>query len=705
MMKKIALWLSCLLLALITFDQLHSGTVTVENVQLENTLAGYKGLPVALPFNLADDPPVLTKPREYIFTIPFHSSWLDDLSPIFMQADDYVTALSIDKHLVFSDPAIHRNNIPIGHVEQEIRVTVQDWGGTAKLSLIRNPVFSSQQTFLLAALALYLVFTGLGAVSGFAYAYEAALVTLFFYSTLPSNYWLNHEWLTFMATGPAIFMLALASRHWAPVLPIHHRIDAALQRIAAIPGHWWAWGLGALCLVTTSILAHVAFGLVPHVADTHAQYVMAKIFAEGKLTDTSHPLKQFFDFQFIIDDGKYYGQYFPGHPALLALGLLAHVPWIVNPLFGALAVVMSYFLGREVAGKNAGMLAAFLMLISPQLQFISAEYMSHDTCMFFLTAFVYCYIRLLNTNRRVYAVLTGICIGCAFVIRAQSAFPFGLAIALHAAFSLVKKPRLDWKHPLIMAACFAPFALFLLYYNLQTTGELWLTPYEKFQPYQAQMLQQFASFDRWRSIGGDITRAFSQVLSLHIDLMGWPCSPFLFILILYLLRKPPRHCHVLMACFIASFLGLVFINPFGNNVIPGRYLYECTGILLVLAAAGMCRLAHFVRSPASLALTLAALMIWSWPYCVRDDYELYAYNFYEGNQVLYHSILAETDKPALVFMKGYGQYRFISFNNPPRDSDPIIFARDLGGQNQKLMDYYPNRHVYLVDGWFIQKLR
>ncbi|HEY7868369.1 MAG TPA: hypothetical protein VIF59_04025, partial [Methylomirabilota bacterium] len=49
---------------------------------------------------------------------------------------------------------------------------------------------------------------------------------------------------------------------------------------------------------------------------------MARTFAGGRLYVPSMPeaVRPFFDHQFVVNDGKWYGIYFPGHPLALALG-------------------------------------------------------------------------------------------------------------------------------------------------------------------------------------------------------------------------------------------------------------------------------------------------------------------------------------------------------------------------------------------------
>jgi hypothetical protein len=69
---------------------------------------------------------------------------------------------------------------------------------------------------------------------------------------------------------------------------------------------------------------------------------------------------------------------------------------------------------------------------------------------------------------------------------------------------------------------------------------------------------------------------------------------------------------------------------------------------------------------------------------------------------------SSVEKPAIVF-NNQRQFRFVSFNMPQSDRDPVIFAKDLGDYNKVLMDYYPDRHVYMVfdqmHPYWIKKIR
>jgi hypothetical protein len=65
-------------------------------------------------------------------------------------------------------------------------------------------------------------------------------------------------------------------------------------------------------LLATLFMSHFVFDQIPHVQDSIAQLFQAKIFASGRLYATSHPLREFFDYTHMINNGKWYSQYPPG---------------------------------------------------------------------------------------------------------------------------------------------------------------------------------------------------------------------------------------------------------------------------------------------------------------------------------------------------------------------------------------------------------
>ena len=59
----------------------------------------------------------------------------------------------------------------------------------------------------------------------------------------------------------------------------------------------------------------------------------------------SPPFREFFDYAHMINDGRWYCQYPPGHSLLLVPGVWLGVPWLVNPILGGLSVYGVFLLG------------------------------------------------------------------------------------------------------------------------------------------------------------------------------------------------------------------------------------------------------------------------------------------------------------------------------------------------------------------------
>ena len=275
------------------------------------------------------------------------------------------------------------------------------------LILHRDPILNLWQTVAVAILACYMLLVPRSAdgsalrrfrmVFGIGAAFLSSLVSM--------NYGHLDTWIlisnvnNFIVTATFVFLLFL----WAPLREGLRRTGLWMHCISQWPPAVFVSLCCLVFLVLAGTLSQLIFGGLPHITDTQTQYMQAKLFAQGKLYEESHPLSKFFDFPFAVNNGKFYSQYFPGHPLLLALGMLAGAPWLVNPILGALTVAATYLLANEIAGRRAGYIAAILVMISPFIVFMSSEYMNHATTLLFLTLFLFGYIRLLKTGMYRYA--------------------------------------------------------------------------------------------------------------------------------------------------------------------------------------------------------------------------------------------------------------------------------------------------------------
>lgn len=146
-------------------------------------------------------------------------------------------------------------------------------------------------------------------------------------------------------------------------------VGSAFSRLGRIPEYQFL-GISALFFfMLCYYLSGKLFNHLPVEMDSMAQYAGSKIFLSGHWTLASHPLREFFNTPWFINDGRFYTFYPPGHMFLLAIGQLLNQPAIINPLLGALTLITSYYLAKEIAGGFAARITIFLFILSPFIFF------------------------------------------------------------------------------------------------------------------------------------------------------------------------------------------------------------------------------------------------------------------------------------------------------------------------------------------------
>ncbi len=195
-------------------------------------------------------------------------------------------------------------------------------------------------------------------------------------------------------------------------LAVGRRLTEAFDRLATLSARS-AWSVMALASVLVfGLITLSRYALLGDTAITDDENVysfMARTFASGRLYLESmpEPVRPFFDNHFIINDGKWYGIYFPGHPALLALGERFHLMRWMPTYAAALTVLLTFAVGRRVFGPRAALMALPLLAISPFFILSSATLLGHSTAGLLLMAFVYSTLRVLERPERMVLVAGG----------------------------------------------------------------------------------------------------------------------------------------------------------------------------------------------------------------------------------------------------------------------------------------------------------
>jgi len=452
-------------------------------------------------------------------------------------------------------------------------------------------------------------------------------------------------------------------------------------------------------LAILAFVAAVNFGLTiytlvetlqdfPNSADEYAYLVSAEIFARGRLSVPSPHLARFFDVMHVVNDGKFYGKYPPGWPALLAAGVLIGAPWIINPLLGAAVLGAVYALARRRFSVEVATIAALSLLGCPFLIFNSASYFSHVACLLFIVLALHFLLTCIAApaDRAAHAWL-GLCVGIAFLMR-----PFTVValMALPTLFLLLplRRPESRKDRLLGLALAAGPFAVclgFFLAYNRIQTGNAFLQPFEMYASWDVPTIPK----DRAEWAG----RFDTHVVTRTWDLTRWLAfSPFYVLLACTLrgLRNDPR-LRLIVLSFLTLFVAFFFYWGEGGFQYGPRYLFEALGGLTVLTAVGI---SHFGSRG---ILMLASILIMNGAAFVRATGEVAEQVVAKKDVYLRAAELSATN---LIVFVGTNSGPAPVWDLPRNGIDftpPILYVRDLGPQNKLLLEEHPHRKAYYYE--------
>lgn len=510
---------------------------------------------------------------------------------------------------------------------------------------------------------------------------------------------------------------------------------------------WWrpgylALGLCAIAFLAAALVATAIFDRLPHVEDDVAFLFQAKTLASGRLFAASPPRPEFFEIPFVLHrDGLWFGKYPPGYPAVLALGVVAGQPWLLNPLVGALCCGLVYVVGRRLYGPATGLLAAGLLVASPFFLLQAGSFLSHVVCLFWALTFMCLFHVAVQRDSWARAALAGAAIGMLFLSRPLTAVGIGAPYALWAGCDLLVRRRRLGPY-LALLASFLPFLGAFLGYNYLTTGHPMRTAYELYWPYDRIGFGPGLGTLGYHGPDEAMLNTRVNLGALSDFLFGWPLRLSLLPALLafgvagwrFAERplgragrrapatlagaEPPllsQEANDLLLASVVISLVLVHLAYWTPGQMYGpRYYFEAMGALVLLSARGVFLVVGAVVArlgprgeharPLALAGTLlvvAGLFAHSYLNFTAVEFAR-TIRWYDidaaGLRVVWQAGLHD----AVVFVKrGYwtDYAPFFSQNTPGLDGD-VVYAIDLGPQrNRELMALYPGRSFYrFADG-------
>lgn len=458
--------------------------------------------------------------------------------------------------------------------------------------------------------------------------------------------------------------------------------------------------------LVTNLISFFVFEHLPHVQDSIAQYFHAKIFAEGHVTAPPPAEPEFFQFLQMILREKWYSQYPPGHILLLTPAILIGVPWMVNPLLGSLSILLLYFLGKELYGEVTGRASALLGLASPFLMFMSSEYMNHTTALFFFLLFLLFLAKAIRTGRMTDGLIAGGALGWLILTRPYSAAALALPFLVYGLFVLIRRGAAVWRGAMGFTVSLLLFLILLLGFNFVTNGD----PLEfGFQTlWGNQVTPGFGGSNAGEPhtpLKG-ITQTLSSLNGINKYLFEWPLPSLIFVVALFASRGRGIWDSLLGASFV-SVLAAYFFYWFHDWCFGPRFLYETAGPLIILTARGIQQFPDWSREVLGtrgtderlrqgLAAFVLLLVIVGFASNVPAHIRNYGTSYWGVDGEVLAQVRRQGIDRGIVFVP-QSKFGSVFPENDPFMQNELIFARDLGEANLRLLEHFSHLPGYRLE--------
>ncbi|MEP7344903.1 MAG: hypothetical protein ABI877_06545 [Gemmatimonadaceae bacterium] len=537
-----------------------------------------------------------------------------------------------------------------------------------------------------------------------------------------------------VATGATLLLVNLLN-----VLVIAESVpDTLLQRMSAwigarvsLPGDTAVerrWDrrlpiiLACATVASTAIVSAVVFERLPHIDDSVSYLFHAKVFATGQLSLPAPPDSAAFQVdEVLIANGRWFGYGFPGWPAVLSLGVLLGVPWLVNPLIAGATVRIAHGVVRRMTDRGTANVTTALLVLSPWLLFMSGEFMPHPLAALLSVIALYGCERM-SRERWIdrWLVVAGGSLGALALVR-----PLDAALMATLLVARIFTTSRVWQHAVtriaVVGAVSALLAAIVLPYNKALTGSATYTP------------QMMWTDRRWGvgtdrlGFGPDIgIRAWDNIDPLpghalpdvvmnlnknlfvtQTDLLGWGIGSLALVLLLIVWKRSEDRRAIWLGYFTLFVAGYSAYWFSGGPDLGARYWYPALLSLVVLTVLGARRLASAWPLPNAgfrLGVTVLVLSLGAWVAFVPSQ-GIRKYHGYRGitGRIRFLADSARLDG-ALVFVRSPDREDYqqaFSLNSIPLDRSANVYAADAGAASREAVRArFPQRPV-----WVITRLR
>jgi len=455
-----------------------------------------------------------------------------------------------------------------------------------------------------------------------------------------------------------------------------------------------------LCL--SAYVAVAVFDRAPHILDALAYLHQARTFAAGELALPPSPVRDAFPVPFsAIFNDHWFVQYPPGTAALLAVGIVAGVPWLVQPVLGTGAIVLMVLAARRQYGPGAALVVLVLAASSPFLLLNAGAFLSHVPALFFATVALYGVTRYAERPATRWAAVVGVGLGLGLLTREVVTVLYGVTIVTaglaHGVLTEGRTRRAVLADGAALFGALATAGIVYVAYNAALTGDPLILPRLLVDGRDRYGFGQGVGFYNEHTVAAGLVNTEQQLVSLSFMLAGWPFGVSLAVPLLpFILRRRSGWdlAHGgLVGLYVVSYAAYYYHGiAFGP-----RYYFEALPSLLILTARGFWALAAAVatwlaslglyggwwRAQQAVGIIAVALLACNALYFLPRQFDVYTgYSGIPGNRPALDDTIVRTvagrasslDGALVVSTDWWVHVMYFSALNCPRLDCPTVFV-------------------------------
>jgi len=462
------------------------------------------------------------------------------------------------------------------------------------------------------------------------------------------------------------------------------------------------------------------FKKIPHIQDGLHYLYMAETFASGKLSQAMPYNYEFFEYIFMMVDGKrHFSLFMPGYSFFLVPFALFGITFIANPILTGLNIFLVGRFSEYLFGKRVSLFSMLLFVISPFMLTLGGTWMAHPFTAALTIIAIFSYIHSLKSDSKKYPVVTGLAIGWLMMTRPQNALFITILLGLITLLHIKEKGI--FKKIVLFAAGLTPWLIILLAYNYHFTGDpLFFIQDMHFDvseprnachklgigtgcPHCNGQNLPLAGLTWWHAVEVSYMRLSPLVLQTF-------SHPIVFIFIpltmLFSLKKreESRKKILLSALFLVMFSGYFFFY-FNGNVYGPRYLYEGTFFLIILMAKGVHEsIVLFSEKKSALGKYIISslwigTLVFQTLFILPQLSTFYSKGFWGMGHLLKEEVEKQGIHNSVIFTFPFSRETigcgFIAMDLSDFENSDNIFVKDLGDKsNSRYMHFMKGRKFY-----------